>query len=182
MFNEIKQKIKERKGSSTIDFVISLLIFIILFSFVFDFFFIAYRQHQVSRLTTDVTRVVALQSGVLPKAPRNYPGGEMNYYAIDDLDTGILRYMEDLGITNYKVTISMQDRNSNSSPVKSFVLSSSSSGYNTDYRGEITVTIEYNFKRGIWRNLFPIADGHRVVTRTGYGEYKHDYNSWKGER
>lgn len=182
MLRNIKQKLDNSKGSSTLDLVIGFLIFIILFSFLFDFFFIAYKQHQVSRLTTDITREIAIQSGLKLTTPANYPGGAKNYITTTEAYNTIADYMSKIGVTDYTVTISLKDRNSNSSTRKTFVLTNNHGGYNTDYRGEISVTIEYNFKWGIWKSFVPgIKEGHRIVTRTAYGEYKHDYSSWKGE-
>ena len=182
MLKNIKQKLKNPSGSSTLDLVIGFLIFIILFSFLFDFFFIAYKQHQVSRLVGDITREIAIQSGLQDKTPSNYPGGDKNYITVDEAYDTINSYMTNLGITDYNVGITMKNRNSNSSFPVNITLKKGISGYNTDYRGQISVTITYTYKWGIWRSFFPgVKDGTRTVTRIGYGEYKHDYSSWKGE-
>ena len=183
MLSKIRKKLKETKGISSLEFVIGFLIFVILFSFLFDFFFIAYRQHQVSRLTTDITREIAIQSGIKNKTPTNYPGGDKNYITTAEAYDTISKYMNAIGVKDYTVTVSLKDRNSSTSTAKTFILTRDIGGYNTDYRGEVSVSINYKFKWGLWRSFVPtIQEGERTVTRTAFGEYKHDYSSWKGEQ
>ena len=182
MLINIRKKLKNRNGASSIDLVIGFLIFIILFSFLFDFFFVAYKQHQVSRLVSDITRKIAIQSGLKNATPTNYPGGDKNYITTDEAYDTIKSYMDNLGITNYNVVVTLQDRNVNYPSYNSFTLRKGHPGYNTDFRGKVTVEITYTYKWGVWRSFVPgIPDGSRAITRVGYGEYKHDYSSWRGE-
>lgn len=177
------KKIKETKGMTGIDYIISFLVFILIFSFCFDMFFIGYKQYQVSKVASTIVRDITTQSGIKNTVPNNYPGGDGNYVRTDEAYRFIEKQMSNLGITNWSVQISMKDRNTSASSEKTFILTNNSSGYNTDYRGEISITINYTYKWGLWSQLVPgTLNGSRSITRTGYGEYKHDYNNWKGEQ
>lgn len=177
----IKQKLKEKKGISTLEFAVSLLVFIMIFSFLFDFFFIAYRQHQVSRITSDLVREIAIQSGLESTTPSNYPGGPDNYVTVSEAYNALSKQMQDLGVTNFSAKVTMENRGNGTNYI-SFDLSPGESGYRTDYRGEISLEVHYTHKWGAWRSFIPfIQDAERTITRVGYGEYKYDYSNWKGE-
>ena len=175
--------IKNTKGASSIEFVISLFIFILLFSFVFDLFFIAYRQYAVSKEANNLIRIVTTQSGVLKNAPNNFPGGDDNYLTVKEMSDRIKDKFSGMGITNYNVAISAE---SDIMPgVEKIILlpNVSSSGIQTDYRDYIKVSINYEYKWGLWSQLLPTElKGNMTVSRTGFSEYKFDYNDWDGEK
>ena len=178
---KVTKKLKERKGMASIDYIISFLVFILLFSFIFDMFLIGYKQYQVSRVASAIVRDISKQSGLKSTVPFNFPGGDGNYVRTNEAYNFTETQMKNLGIDKWNAQISMTNRGNNKK--NSFTLAKDYEGYNTDYRGEITITINYEYKWGLWSQLAPgVKGGTRSVTRTGFGEYKHDYTSWKGEQ
>lgn len=179
--NKFIDKLKECKGISSIDYIISFLVFILLVSFVFDMFLIGYKQYQVSRVATTLVRDMAKQSGLKSTVPYNFPGADNNYMTTNEAYNYISTEMKNMGIDTWNTQVTMTNRSDKKS--YSFTLANNYPGYNTDYRGEISITINYDYKWGLWSQLAPgITGGSRTVTRTGFGEYKHDYTSWKGEQ
>ena len=176
---KVKNKLKCKKGMSTILFVISLLVFIMLFSFVFDLFLITYRQYEVSQKTTMIVRQLAKQSGVSYKTPLNFPGGSKAYMSsqkmIDSFDktfTGLEVPKED-----WKVQIIIPSKNG-----ENYYDLTPYSDIETDYRQGIGIKLTYNYTWGLWSQFTPgIVKGQTVVEKFAFSEFKHDYSSWQGE-
>lgn len=112
MLNNIKKKLANRKGMSTIEFAISLMVFIMLFSYVFDLCLITYKQYAVAEQATQMARQIAKQSGVEKTTPYNFPGKGDNYYTMPELYNIMERKMDNLNIpeSDWTVRISVVDK------------------------------------------------------------------------
>lgn len=178
MFNKIKKIIANKKGMSTIEFAISLMVFIMLFSFIFDLILITYKQYAVAEQTTQMVRQIAKQSGCTNSTPYNFPGGAENYYTTTELYNIMKKKMDNLNIPegDWSVTIKTTDK---SQPVQNqnrlFILTPTHSGLNTNYGNYIAVETTYNYTWGLWSQFMPTkVKGQMVVERGAFAEYNHD--------
>ena len=182
MIKAMKRKyLKNTKGMSTVEFVISFFVFILLFSFIFDLFFIAYRQYAISNEANKLIRVISMQNGALPTVPDNYPGGADNYLTTNEIYQRLDDKFKILGATDYSVKIKAEDESLPSG--ERVIVLPNATGIKTDYRNYIKIEIDYEYKWGLWSQLInKDLKGNMSVSRTGFAEYKFDYDDWEGER
>ena len=83
------KKIKDKKGMSTLEFVICLMIFLTVFTFLTDLFLILYKQYVVTSAASEISRQVGIQGGIATKKPENYPGSDGNYLTYKELNNWI---------------------------------------------------------------------------------------------
>lgn len=180
MFKKIKKIIANKKGMSTIEFAISLMVFIMLFSFIFDLILITYKQYAVAEQTTQMARQIAKQSGCKNSTPYNFPGGAENYYTTTELYNIMKNKMNKLNIpeSDWKVVIKTTDKTQPSHlQDKKFTLTSNHTGWNTNYRDYVAVETTYNYKWGLWSQFVPtVVKGKTVVERGAFSEYNHNLN------
>lgn len=181
----IKNKIKNKKGLSTIEWVLCILIFITLVSFLFDLYFISYKQFRVSAETSNLMRVISNQSGVEALTPNNYPGGDENYLTVDEAYDRLDTAFKGLGIgeDDWDVQVSMRNKTASTIENRTIALEKGQPGIKADYRDYITLKVSFKYKWGLWSQMVP-ADitGVINVERHGFAEWKEDYNTWEGEK
>lgn len=95
MLRKLKTKLQERKGMSTLEFVICMLIFIMVTAFIVDLFIVSYKHYVVAANCTKSARVIAIQGGLGNVCPENYPGGNSNYMTNREFKT----YLDELANT-----------------------------------------------------------------------------------
>lgn len=89
MTKKIKQLRKDKKGMSTLEFVICVMIFLTVFTFLADLFLILYKQYVVTSAVSEISRQIGIQGGIATARPDNYPGGEDNYLTYSELNNWI---------------------------------------------------------------------------------------------
>lgn len=183
-FMNIKAKLKDKKGISTLEFVICFLTFILFFSFIFDLFMFSFRQFTISRRANEIIRILSNQSGVLATVPPSYPGGDKNYMNSTELYNELNKSLSGLGISSsdWKATVTVKDKNAVNNAKKSITLAPGKS-IQSDYRDYIEFNIDYVYTWGLWSQLIPGTLKTNVnINRNGFCEYKYDYNTWRGEQ
>lgn len=95
MRNFLKKLKKDKKGMSTLEFVICLMLFITVFTFLADMFLILYKQYVVTSAASEISRQIGTQGGIAMNTPENYPGGENNYLTYSELNKWIDSLNED---------------------------------------------------------------------------------------
>lgn len=85
----LKKLKKDKKGMSTLEFVICLMLFLTIFTFLTDFFLILYKQYVVTSAASEISRQIGTQGGIATKMPENYPGYEKNYLTYNELNKWI---------------------------------------------------------------------------------------------
>lgn len=184
-FKNIKDKIKNKKGLSTIEWVICMLIFLMFVSFLFDLFFISYKQFRVSAEGTNLMRVISNQSGIEDNTPYNYPGGDENYLTVDEAYDRLNETFKGLGISedDWEMEVSMRDKTLATIEDTTVIIEQGASGIKGDYRDYVTLKITFKYKWGLWSQMVPTdITGTIVVKRHGFAEWKEDYNTWVGEK
>lgn len=180
MKEKIRKKLVNQKGISTLEFVISFLVFIMLFSFIFDLTLITYKQYAISEQATQMAHQIAKQSGIELSTPYNFPGGGENYYTTTELYDVMERKMSNLSIpsSDWSVVISSKDKSAPSyAQIKSFTLARNHTGIRSNYGDYVSVKVTYNYKWGLWSQFVPgEVAGTMVVERHAFSEYNHDYS------
>lgn len=180
MKKKMINSIKNKKGMSSIEFVICCMIFVLLFSFIFDLFLITYRQFTISQETTQIVRQLGKQSGIKNITPFNFPGGDENYLTTSELYKQIDDKMSGIGVDkdDWQLQIFYTPNNlSGQVGERGIVLTPAQQGFNTNYRDYITVKLTYHYKWGLWSQIIPgDKKGVTVVERSAFSEYNHDLN------
>lgn len=176
---KLRNKLKNKKGMSTLDFIINVFILLILFSFLTDLFVISFRQYKVSQFTNDIVRVISKQGGVRTTAPTNFPGGNDNYLDKTEFQNIINSRLQDIGAINYSVNLF---RESGGTEVSSTYPSPTATNFSVDYQEYIRIEIKYNYKWSLMSAFIPGGlKGTLTSSKIGYSEYKYDYSNWQGE-
>ena len=100
MIQKIKNKIRDKKGMSTIEFVLCMIIFVIVTAFIIDLFIVSYKHYIVTTNCTKAARVISIQGGLGNGCPDNYPGGNSNYMTNREFRT----YLNELADTVQSTT------------------------------------------------------------------------------
>jgi 23S rRNA (adenine2503-C2)-methyltransferase len=136
MINKIKQKIQDKKGMSTLEFVICMLIFVMVTAFIVDLFIVTYKHYEVSANCTKAARVLAIQGGLDNELPENYPGGASNYMTNREFKT----YLDELAtqvqgdVGDFKVYIGYSYIDNYDNVIKFLKLVSDENGLNIGMR------------------------------------------------
>lgn len=179
-------KLKNQKGISTLEFAICLMIFILVFSFFFDLFLIGYRQYTVSREVTNISRIVADQSGSLSVTPKDFPGGPDSYFTTTKLYKKLNSTFQGLGIGkndwNMRMRIKTKNPKTGKSLYKTAAITPGAPGIACDYRDYIEIIVDYNYKWSLWNQFLPKSmqlKGSNEISRQVFSEYKADYSKWE---
>lgn len=178
MLNRLSKYIANKKGMSTIEFIISFMVFIMLFSYIFDLCLITYKQYAVAEQTSQIARQVSKQSGCEKVTPFNFPGGNENYYTQLELYRIMERKMNNLNIpaTDWNIIVKTKTA---SGGIKQVTLTNSTAnnGIKAQYRDFITVQVTYNYEWGLWSQFVPgTIEGKTIVERSAFCEYNHNLN------
>lgn len=167
----IKAKLKEKKGASTVEFAIVMLIFVFLFSIGFEFIMLNSKYLHVADYANEITRVIAIQGGADNKVVSGFQGGNNAYKTTYDLRYEKDRFAESIGIDESKFKV---------------YIHSGSQTFNLDTQGIIKIDYLQPFKIEV--KVEPGLDvvdnfGEFVMskilknTKMGVSEFEHDYKS-----
>lgn len=162
--------LKDKNGAGAIEQTIILFIFVILFCFVYDIILVSYRQFAISEVSNKVTRLIALQGGVLTTKPLGYQdeSGE-TYKTREDIIDSLEKYLINLDSNLQHVYVKNEktgkevDLMDNPIPIK------------IDYKQKFHITIEYTYNWDLTKNVVPVArDVQGYVERYSVGEFDYD--------
>lgn len=176
---KFRKRLKNKKGMSTLDFIINVFILLLLFSFLTDLFVISFRQYKVSQFSNELIRVISKQGGVRTTAPNNFPGGNANYLDKTEFQNIISDRLQDIGAINYRVRLYKESGGSETSvlyPVPT------ATNFVVDYQEYVRIEIRYEYKWSLMSAFIPGGlKGYLNSSKVGYSEYKYDYSNWQGE-
>ena len=165
---------KNNKGSSSIEMVISVLIFILLLCFLLDLLILSWKFSVISQTTTQVARIAGIQGGVLSKAPSGWAGGSENYITAKEMDNMIRDKFASAKIP----TTDYEFRVGNGIIGGTTVKPSREYDYKTDFDISVTVNYRWDFVS----NFIPGNLKQSITSkRIAMSEWKYNYNDWIGE-
>lgn len=165
MKQKIKNIRKNKKGMSTLEFVMCVMIFLTVFTFLADMFLILYKQYVVTSACSEISRQIGIQGGIATTKPENYPGDNDNYLTYSELNSWINSLNEAFFVEDDEVFCEIEYFSDPGDPTSGIVLNPKQ---NTEpiylpYGSYVSVTIYYPQS---WTY---------VATLTGFNESK---DSW----
>lgn len=173
-------KLKEKKGMSTLEFVICFMLFLTVFNFLADMMLICYKQYVVTSACTEMVRQIGTQGGISNTVPINYPGLDRNYLTYKEINA----WIDDLNSTYYLeadevyAEISYYTDPGNPDSMVTYNTKDTKTTLYLPYGSYVSLTVYYPVN---WQYI-SIASGKDVrsmfsVTK----EYVTDYVSWVPE-
>lgn len=165
--------LKNKKGSSAIEVTIGLLVFILMFGFFYDLTIITWKFVVTTQVANSMSRVLAIQGGVMPYTPANFPGGDKAYITSEELVENVREQLEGkANIENYTVTINGVELDEGTN-------------LSIDYGQKIVVEVTSYYDWDIFSDFLPFGSylsGKKIVAkRSSLSEFKFNYDSWIGE-
>lgn len=183
MITRLKRKILNKEGSSVIEFALGLMIFVALTAFVVDLLIVGHKRYIIAQETTDISRVLGVQGGVLSSVPTGYPGGSKTYTTSDELSKRIASKLEGTGIENDKWSVILTKYDKQGVAIQRIPLSDKSN-LKVDYMESLDIEIKAEYK---WKfleyTIGELAKEQNVgAKRHAVSEFKYNFDEWEGER
>lgn len=174
--NFIKKRldlVKNKRGMSTIEIVIGVIIFLMLFCLLFDLFTIMWKFSVIAHTNTQVARIAGVQGGVLKSAPEGYPGGDSNYITVNELNDIVRDKFASAWIKDGEWGMKVGNGSLGREGIKPA---------KHDYLQDFTVEVEVDYEWVMVSNFIP-GNLKQTITskRPAMGEWKYNYDDWIGE-
>lgn len=183
MINKIKSKLKNREGSSVIEFAIGLLLFVLLTAFVVDMLFVGNKRFLVAREATEISRMMAVQGGVKSITPVGYPGGNKTYTTSRELLKNIDTAMTNAGVKEgWSVTLTKY--NKQGQIIKQGYLTEKTN-LEVDYMESMDVEIHATYKWLLMSQFDFVGlkeEADVGAKRHSVSEFKYNFDDWEGEK
>lgn len=168
-------KIKNKRGISTIEIMIGMLIFLVTLCFLTDLLMLLWKFSVVAQTTTQVARITGIQGGALASAPTDWPGGAGNYVNISGIHRIVEEKFETAGISSSEWTMKIGGGNVGKDGTRA-------TGQ-IDYTDNFTVEAIVNYHWDMTSNILPLVNLNQIITarRPAMSEWKYNRNSWIGE-
>lgn len=164
---------KDKKGVSSLEIVIGLLIFLIVFCFLLDLLILIWKFSVIAQTNTQVARIAGIQGGASTSPPAGYPGGSSNYITITELNKIVRDKFDSAGIKSTE----WEARVGNGRIGRS----GNTTAYH-DYKDDFTVEITVDYRWDFMSNILPGNLRQTIVSkRPAMSEWKYNYDSWIGE-
>lgn len=167
----MKKIMKKKDGVSSIELVISIMIFLMVLCFFLDITMLTWKFTSLSSVNTNVTRAVSLQGGVKNTVPSGYPGGNTEYLTSSELYDLVENVLNGAGVEDYEFDVYINN-----------IKLTSNSNIQVDYLQPINVKITTRYDWVYISNFIPGNLSHTVSSeRNSLSEFKYNYDSWSGE-
>jgi hypothetical protein len=183
MIRKIREKLKNREGSSVIEFAIGLMLFVLLTAFLVDMLMIGSKRYLIARETTEVSRLIGIQGGVSSAVPTGYPGGDRAYLTSLELYKQINERMEQSKIQNDEWKATLSEYNKSGQKIREIELTPTTS-FQVDYMNSMDIKIGASYH---WNLMSIITGGALDVAEVGavrhtVSEFKYNFDEWEGEQ
>lgn len=167
----MKVAMKNKNGISSIELIISMMIFLLVLCFFLDITMLTWRFTSLSSVNSNVTRAVSIQGGVRTTAPSGYPGGNTEYLSSRKIRDLVADVLHGAGVEDADFDVYI-----NGSKLRN------NSNIQIDYLKPVNVKITTRYDWKYVSNLIPGSLNHRVTSeRNALSEFKYNYDSWSGE-
>lgn len=175
--SKLKNKMKEKKGASMVEFTVSMTIFVMLFVTAYEVYMIAYKYLEISNFTNELATKIAIQGGIEPQTPSGFQDTQSKYkYYITsgDLESRIKALNEKIGNEAGAIDVVLEYYPPTGS-VRRHKLSGSSS-IEVPYLEPFYVEVSYDAEFEILNNFLTNSSLGRVKKKkAGVSEFLHDY-------
>lgn len=182
MWNRIKGKLQERKGSSVIEYAMALMLFVIVTAFFVDILTIGGKQFRIAQEATDTARVIGVQGGISPAVPAGYPGGDRAYMTSLELVKKLNERMEKSGIDQESWKAVLTEYDESGQAIRQ-VQVNPRTDFKVDYMHSMDLHVEASYQWNLMRIVTAgVLDEVGVgATRHTISEFKYDFDEWEGE-
>lgn len=165
---------KNKKGVSSLEIVIGLLIFLIVFCFLLDLLILIQKFNVVAQTNTQIARIAGIQGGVLHSFPPSYPGGSSNYINISEINNIVKEKFSLAGIKDNEWIVNIGNGKIGKNGI--------SATQKYDYKESFSTEIIVDYKWVFMSNILP-GDLKQTIRskRPTMSEWKYNYDSWIGE-
>ena len=182
MLNKLRRKLREREGSSMIEFAMALFIFVIVTAFIVDMLFVGHKRFLIARETTDISRTLAVQGGVASAVPVGYPGGDRAYLTSKELYLKLDDTMSGANIERDEWSVKLTEYNTSGEIIRNIQLTPQTS-FKIDYMNSMDIEIDatYNWKLMRIITAGALDEAGVGAKRHAVSEFKYNFDEWEGE-
>lgn len=173
VIKKIKNKLKSKKGATTIEFTIVLMIFLMLFSLGYELIMLGVKYLQVSNYANDIVRTISVQGGIENRVPSGFQGGDAGYKTYDELLSEKRLFAKSVGVESNDVRVIVSYETSPNT-VETFDLDRQVP-VEIGYLKPFEVTVDYEPNLELTQNFGAVLDNVLRKTKMGLSEYIHDY-------
>lgn len=168
-------KLKNKKGASTIEIVIGMMIFLITLCFLTDLLILLWKFSVIAQTTTQVARLTGIQGGANYSCPNAWPGGNANYININEINSAVQEKFESAKIVSNEWNMSIGSGNIGKSGIRKT--------NNIDYKNTFDVITTVDYRWDFTSNILPFVNLKHTITakRPAMSEWKYNYEEWIGE-
>ena len=177
----IKERLKNKKGMLSIEYMISFLIFLVLLTFTADLAVLSVKRNQMTKFSQTIVRTVRTQSGLMWEMPTNFPGSKDSYVTSSEVANAFLKKLTDLGLPTTDATIVLEGTNIHGQQKTYTIKPGQEASANLKYQTPFTVTLKFKYKWGLFTSFMKNNEGMLTITSSGYTEYNQNSDNWEGE-
>lgn len=174
MSNSLKDRIKnklnnkDKKGITTLEMILIVMMFVFMLGFFLDSFMILNKQLVATKEANMITRQIAVQGGVSPRVPDGYNRFGQNYMNSAQIIKNVDSRLGGVGIDDYKVAIKNKTANNSNE----FTLITEKSNVPIEYKDNFEVRMDYQYEWFILGQMVPGMSGEntRTIVRSGVSE------------
>ncbi len=181
MFKSIRQKakkrLKEKKGSMLIEYVIGLLMLVVFVGFCLDLIFIGHKQYYIGQEMATISRVMSVQSGAEHSTPSGFPGGSKSYQTSSEILQQLEKVADAAGFKRSDWDLYIEEINGKGQVVRSGVLTENTD-FKADYLDKISIEFRGTYHWDAISGAIPGLGSDRSINikRISMAEYIRDYD------
>lgn len=179
MLKKFLHKIKRKNGSSTIEFVISMMTLLLLFIVVLEFFMLGHKYISISSFANNITQTIALQGGIQSSAPRGFSAGSTRYLTSSGVMQNINSLANMIGQDSNSITVKIKYTTRGGSWDNTTTRTiDGSSNIRIDYGCPFEVIVECNVRNLISNSLVSSFNKNFTIKRVkgNISQFEHEYN------
>jgi len=173
----LQKRLKSKKGSILIEYVIGLLMFVVFLAFCVDAVIIGYKHYYIGDGIAAISRTLAVQSGAEVATPQGFPGGDTAYMTSKEILERFQQIADVAGFKEGDWGLYYEEIDTNGNVVKSGQLTEKTN-FKATYLNKISIEFRGTYQ---WRALSGAIPGigrDRILTikRTSMAEFVRSYD------
>lgn len=177
---KILRKIRNKKGASTIEFAISLLLFVTLLVAGYEFFMMGHKYLTVNSFANNLARTIAVQGGVSTTTPKGFQGintSNNNYKNSTYINNSINHLAESIGQKREDISVSVVYKNKDNITVTKTL--NASSEIEIPYNNKFEVIVKYKFRTIVLHEQVKMYDSLEITKRkSDISYFEHEYDNY----
>ena len=177
----IKEKIKDKKGMLSIEYMISLLIFLTLLTFTVDLAILSVKRNQMTKFSQTVVRHIRTQSGLMWETPTNFPGTDDTYLTSSEAANAFRQQLVNLGLPTSDAVMILEGTNIHGAQRTYEIKPGQEASANLKYQTPFKLTLKFKYHWGLFSSFMTDNEGTLTISTSGYTEYNQNADVWEGD-